>query len=75
MLRQALRLQETLLGKEHPDALTSMNNLELVPSDQGKYGQAGEMHQQALGLWEAVLGKEHPSTPTSMNNLAGVLRN
>jgi hypothetical protein len=44
MLRQALRLQETVLGKEHPDTLTSMNNLAGVLRDQGKHEQAEEMH-------------------------------
>jgi tetratricopeptide (TPR) repeat protein len=61
-------------GTEHPSTLTSMNNLALVLSDQGKHEQAEEMHRQALGLRETVLGKEHPSTLTSMNNLANVLR-
>jgi hypothetical protein len=32
-----------VLGKEN------LENLELVPSDQGMYEQAGEMHQQVLG--------------------------
>jgi tetratricopeptide (TPR) repeat protein len=62
-----------VLGKEHPDTLTSMNNLASVLSNQGKYEQAEEMHRQALRLRETVLGKEHPSTLTSMNNLASVL--
>jgi hypothetical protein len=70
MNRQALGLRETVLGKEHPDTLTSMNNLALVRSGQGKYKQAEEMNRQALGLSEMVLGKEHPFTLTSMNNLA-----
>lgn len=35
--QQALRLQETLLGEEHPDTVTSTNNLALVLRDQGKY--------------------------------------
>jgi hypothetical protein len=30
-----------VLGKENLDTLTSMKNLELVPSDQGMYEQAG----------------------------------
>jgi hypothetical protein len=34
---QALGLRETALGKENPDALTSMNNLALVLRDQGIY--------------------------------------
>jgi tetratricopeptide (TPR) repeat protein len=45
ILRQALRLSETVLGKEHPDTLTSMNNLAMVLSDQGKYEQAKEMYR------------------------------
>jgi tetratricopeptide (TPR) repeat protein len=62
-------------GGEHPDTLTSMNNLALVLSNQGKYEQAEEMYRQVLRLKETVLGKENPSTLTSMNNLAEVLRN
>jgi hypothetical protein len=42
MHRQALGLQETVLGKEHPSTLTSMNNLATVLSDQDKYEQAEE---------------------------------
>ena len=34
---QVLALYETVLGKEHPDTLTSMNNLAEVLSSQGKY--------------------------------------
>ena len=34
-----------VLGKEHPDTLTSMNNLALVLSQQGKYEQAEEMQR------------------------------
>ena len=64
-----------MLGKEHPDTLTSMNNLANVLSDQGKYEEAEEMHRQVLAVKETVLGKEHPDTLTSMNNLAEVLSN
>jgi hypothetical protein len=35
---------EMVLGKEHPDILTSMNNLTTMLRDQGKYEQAKEMH-------------------------------
>ena len=63
-----------MLGKDNLDTLTSMKNLELVPSYQSMYEQAGEMHRQVLGLWETVLGKGHLSTLTSMKSLARVLR-
>src|SRR5436305_2077015 len=73
MFRQALGLRETVLGKEHPDTLTGMNNLAVVLRGQGKYEQEEEMYRQALGLRETVLGKENPDTLRSMNNLAAVL--
>jgi len=66
MHRDALRLGETVLGKEHPDTLTIMNNLANMLMDQGKNGEAEEMHRQAPVLWETVLGKKHPSTLTNM---------
>lgn len=65
--------EERVLGKEHPDILSSMNKLAGVLSDQGKYGEAEEMFRQALAVMERVLGKEHPSTLTNTNNLTGVL--
>jgi hypothetical protein len=74
MFRQALGLSETVLGKEYPDTLTSMNNLAEVLSGQSKYEQAEEIHRQALGLRETVLGKEYLNILKSMNNLAVVLR-
>jgi hypothetical protein len=71
--RQAFRLMETVLGKEHPSTLASMNNLAMVLGDQGKYEQAEEILRQTIRLMETVLGKEHPDTLTSINNLATVL--
>ncbi|RYP11797.1 hypothetical protein DL767_010722 [Monosporascus sp. MG133] len=74
MHRQELQLSQAVLGREHPDTLTSMNNLALVLNSQGKYDEAEQMHRQALALREAVLGRKHPSTLTNMNNLAKTLR-
>jgi hypothetical protein len=39
MHRQAFGPRETVLGKEHPDTLMSMNNLAIVLRDQGNLGQ------------------------------------
>ncbi|MCP4347069.1 MAG: CHAT domain-containing protein, partial [Desulfobacterales bacterium] len=68
----ALQLNENVLGKEHPDTLTSMNNLAGLYKSQGRYGEAEPLYKAALQLRENVLGKEHPDTLTSMNNLAGL---
>ena len=70
----ALSTRENILGLEHQDTLTSMDNLAAVLRGQGKYQAAEENHRRALELREKVLGPEHPSTLTSMNNLAAVLR-
>ena len=43
MQRQELGLRETVFGKEHPDTLTSMNNLAGMLRDQGKSEQAEEI--------------------------------
>jgi tetratricopeptide (TPR) repeat protein len=51
-------LRETVVGKEHPDILGSVNNLALVLGDQGKYEEAEEIYRQALRLYETVLNKE-----------------
>ena len=40
MHRQALRGYEKVLGPEHPDTLTSVNNVGLVLERQGKYKEA-----------------------------------
>jgi CHAT domain-containing protein/Tfp pilus assembly protein PilF len=63
---------EKLLGKEHPDTLTSLNDLALLYSRQGQYGEAEPLLRRALEARERVLGKEHPNTLESLNNLAGL---
>ena len=43
-----LGLCETMLGKEFPSTLMSINNLAAVLRDQGKYDLAEEMYRQEL---------------------------
>ena len=71
--RRALTLREEMLGNEHPNTLTSMNEVGFALNSQGKYTEAEEIHQETLALREKVLGKEHPETLTSMNNIGYVL--
>ena len=69
----SLNICEAVLGKEHPDALTTMHSLAEVLNGQGNYDKAEAMFQRVLELRQTVLGKKHPDTLTSMNNLALVL--
>ncbi|KAI4193680.1 MAG: hypothetical protein LQ350_008211 [Teloschistes chrysophthalmus] len=74
MNRRALDGYEKVLGKEHPETLTSVSNLASVLQDQGKYEEAERMNRRALDGYKKVLGKEHPNTLTSVSNLALVLQ-
>ncbi|KAF9770791.1 hypothetical protein IL306_011602, partial [Fusarium sp. DS 682] len=74
VVRMSVEAREKVLGKEHPDTLSSMNNLALALQGQGKYEEAEKMHRQTLEVSNKILGKEHPDTLTSMNNLALALQ-
>ena len=58
------------LGPDHPDTLTSMNNLAISYHDAGQIDRALKLHEETLALRKAKLGPDHPDTLTSMNNLA-----
>jgi tetratricopeptide (TPR) repeat protein len=58
------------LGKEHPETLTSVNNLASVLQNQGKYEEPETMNRRALEGREKALGKEHPDMLMSVYCLA-----
>jgi Tfp pilus assembly protein PilF len=61
-------VQEKILGPEHPDTMTSMNNLGVALGQQGRYHEASVLLQEALALREKILGLNHPDTVTTRNN-------
>ncbi len=73
LLRRALRARERALGPEHPNALTSVNNLAELLGNKGDYAGAEPLLRRALATSDRVLGPEHPHTLLSVNNLAGLL--
>ena len=70
LFKEALQFRENILGKKHPDTITSLNNLAKLYITQGRYGEAELLFKESLQLRENVLEKKHPDTITSMNNLA-----
>ena len=68
-LKETLKEQETSLGVEHPDTLTSVNNLGMLLNDQGKLAEAEQFVRRALEGVERTLGVEHPSTRLTAENL------
>ncbi|WP_334663931.1 tetratricopeptide repeat protein [Streptomyces cyaneofuscatus] len=59
-----------MLGTDHPETLTSRNNLALTLNDLGQHRQAADLHRQNLTDRERILGTDHPHTLASRNNLA-----
>jgi hypothetical protein len=58
-----------VLGDEHPDTLTSMNNLAGTLKAQGDMTGSRGLREQALNISRRVLGEEHPNTQKFKNNL------
>ena len=58
------------LGEQHPETLSSLNNLANAHYDIGNFQQALTLHQKAYFLFYKVLGEKHPDTLMTLNNLA-----
>ena len=69
LYQQALALWQKLLGDDHPDVATSLNNLASLYKSQGKYKEAEPLYQQALNICEQRLGVDHPHTIIVRGNL------
>jgi hypothetical protein len=61
------------LGDDHPDTLTSANNLAAGLSILGEHQAARELDEDTLARRRRVLGDDHPRTLTSASNLAADL--
>lgn len=75
--RDAVRLMEQVvapgkskLGKDHPDTLSSMQNLANRYSESGRGDEALQLTEQVAALYKSKLGKDHPDMLGSMHNLA-----
>ncbi len=63
-----------MLGPDHPNVATSLNNLAALYHAQGKYMEAEPLFKQALVTQKKVLGKNHPSVAQTLENYAELLR-
>ncbi|MBI2305836.1 MAG: tetratricopeptide repeat protein [Rhodocyclales bacterium] len=70
---KATSIQRRVLGEEHPETLTSINNLASTLQAQGDLAEARALLESALAIRRRVLGEEHPAALTSINNLAATL--
>ena len=59
-----------ILGPDHPDTLTILNNLAGAYESAGRLDEAITLYEQVLPNRTRILGEDHPDTLTSRNNLA-----
>jgi tetratricopeptide (TPR) repeat protein len=71
LYQRALEIYK-LLGSEHPQIASILNDLASLYQDQDKYEQAELLFQRALAIREQQLGSEHPDTAISRYNLAAL---
>ena len=74
LYEQVLADQERVLGPDHPDTLTTRNNLAVAYRSAGRFGEAIELYKWVLADQERVLGPDHPDTLITRNNLAGAYK-
>lgn len=72
--KSVLAICEQVLGPDHPDTLSALNNLANLYWNQGKYEQAEPLYQRALKTFERVLGPNHPNTIIVRENYANLLQ-
>ena len=63
-----------MLGADHPDTLSTRNNLATAYRAAGRTAEAITLHEQNLADRERVLGADHPDTLATRNNLATAYR-
>jgi len=65
-----MEARKSKLGVDHPDTLTSMNNLAFIFKHQDKIKEAISLLEDCCKRRAAVLGPQHPHTISSGKALA-----
>jgi TPR repeat protein len=73
-LREALDIQKTLLEKDHPETLETLNSLAAVLFREVKLGQAETIAREVFAARQKMLGGANPNLANSLNLLGVILR-
>ena len=73
-LSAAVGVIEDVLGPDHPDTLTTRNNLAVAYYSVGRFGEAIDALEKLLPDCRRVLGPEHPLTKLVQKNLEAAKR-
>ncbi|KAF2647025.1 hypothetical protein K491DRAFT_615367, partial [Lophiostoma macrostomum CBS 122681] len=66
---EVMETRKTKLGADHPDTLTSMNNLAHTWKGQGSTSKAISLIKHCCERQAVVLGPQHPNTVSSQETL------
>ena len=66
-------IRRRVLGADHPETATSLNNLAGLYRAQGLYVEAAPMVMEAVEIMERLLGAEHSNTKIMRENYEGLL--
>jgi hypothetical protein len=72
---QVMQTRKRVLGDEHPDTLTIMNDLASTYWNQGRWRETEELQVQVIQARKRVLGDTHSDTLMIINDLATTYRN
>lgn len=66
------KINENVLGEEHPSTAISYNNLALLYGSMGAYEKVEPLYEKSLDIKKRILGENHMHTATAYSNL-GIL--
>ena len=67
-------MKENILGVEHPDYLSTKQNIAGVCFKMGQFQKAVSQYNECLTMREKIFGVEHPDYLTTKHNIAGVFQ-
>ena len=73
MLCQALTIDESYFGAEHPNVAIRLSNLAALLWSTNQLTEAEPLMRRALAIDEANYGPDHPNVAIRLNNLAELL--
>ncbi|HEX5136535.1 MAG TPA: serine/threonine-protein kinase [Planctomycetota bacterium] len=61
LLREALAIERSALGANHPDVATTLMDLGQLRAKSLAYEEAIELYRESSGIWKAQLGRDSPA--------------
>jgi len=66
---RAYEAKKAVLGEEHPEVVSALENTALSLSELGRLVEAEKIHRRTVAIMESVLGPRHPDYAHSLMNL------